>query len=138
MRTGFALIGVATAGIAVAALPAASGWIAYPAWFVAGLGAGLTMSSVSVLLLRYTTGATRGTDSAALQLSDATAAALTTGIGGVLVAAAARGSIGTTAAFVTVDLTMCAIATLGVLAAGRAHPAERAQTADHAVAVGTL
>jgi MFS family permease len=138
MRIGFALISVATVGIAVASLPAAPGWLAYPSWFVAGLGAGLTMSSVSILLLRYTTDARRGTDSAAMQLADATSSALTTGIGGVLVAAAARGAIGTTAAFVTVDLTMCAIAALGVLASGRAHPAEPTPTARPAVAAGTL
>ena len=85
-----------------------AGWLAYPAWLAAGLGAGLTMSSVSVLLLKFTTDADRGADSAALQLSDATANALTTGLAGVLVAAAARGALGFTTAFVGLDLTMCA------------------------------
>lgn len=125
IRAGFGFVAVAAAGMTVAVLPGPTGWLAYPSWMLAGLGAGLTMSSVSVLLLNYTTDARRGSDSAALQLADATASALTTGIAGVLIAAAARGVIGFTAAFGTLDLAMCALAILGVLVAGRARPAER-------------
>jgi MFS family permease len=123
IRTGYGLVSVAGVLMALAAVPALPGWLAYPAWMVAGLGAGLTMSSVSVLMLKFTTDADRGADSAALQLSDATASALTTGIAGVLVAAAARGAIGSTAGFVTLDLSMCAVAVVGVLVSGRARPA---------------
>lgn len=123
IRTGFAFVGMAAVGMTFAALPSAPGWIAYPAWLVAGLGAGLTMSSVSVLMLKYTNDADRGADSAALQLSDATAGALTTGIAGVLVAAAARHTISSTAGFVVLDLAMCAVAVAGVLVSGRARPA---------------
>lgn len=122
IRAGFSLLVLGAVGTAVTALPASPGWLGYPSWFLAGLGAGLTMSSVGVLLLRYTTDATRGADSAALQLSDATSSALTTGIAGVLVAAAARGAISSTTAFVTLDLLMGAVAGLGVVAAGQAHP----------------
>lgn len=123
IRSGFALMTVATALMTVALLPGVSGLLAYPAWLLAGLGAGLTMSSVSVLLLKYTTDADRGADSAALQLSDSTAAALTTGFTGVFVAAAASGALGFTTAFVVVNLVMCAIAAVGVAVAGRAQPA---------------
>lgn len=125
IRAGFALLVVAALGMAVSALPAVPGWIAYPSWLIAGLGAGLTMSSVGVLVLNFTTDADRGTDSAALQLSDATVSALTTGAGGVLVAAAARGTISFAAAIGGLDLAMAAIALLGVTVAGRARPAER-------------
>ena len=81
------------------------------------------MSSVSVLLLNYTNDADRGADSAALQLSDATASALTTGVAGVLVAAAARGAISSTAGFVSLDLLMGLVALVGVVTASRARPA---------------
>ena len=65
----------------------------------------------------------RAGDSAnALQLSDAVTSALTTGLAGVLVAAAARGVFGYTAAFTVLDLAMAAIAMLGVAVAGRAGP----------------
>ena len=67
-----------------------------------------------MLLLNHTNDADRGRDSAALQLTDTTAASFTAGIAGVLVAAAARGTIGYTAAFVTLDALML------VIVAGRA------------------
>ena len=126
IRAGFALMAVAAGVMALAAVPALPGWLAYPSWLLAGLGAGLTMSSVGVLMLKYTTDTDRGADSAALQLSDATSSALTTGVAGVLVAAAARGAITSTAGFVTLDLLMGAIAGAGVLLAGRARPARAA------------
>jgi MFS family permease len=124
IRAGFLLVAVAALGMACAVVPAVPGWVAYPAWLLAGLGAGLTMSSVSVLLLKFTTDATRGDDSAALQLSDATLSALTTGIGGVLVAAAARSAISFTTALVGLDVGLSALAVLGAVAAARARPAK--------------
>jgi sugar phosphate permease len=99
-----------------------SGWLIFAAWALAGLGAGMTWSSIGVLLLRYTNDADRGADSAALQLSDAVSSALTTGVAGVLVAAAARGAFGYTTAFTMLDLTMAGVAGLGVAVAGRARP----------------
>jgi hypothetical protein len=123
IRIGFVLIAVAAALVAVGAQPRVSGWLIFAAWALAGLGAGLTWSSIGVLLLRYTNDADRGADSAALQLSDAVSSALTTGVGGVLVAAAARGVLGYSAAFTVLDLAMVAVAGLGVAVAGHARPA---------------
>jgi MFS family permease len=120
IRAGFGFVALAAALTAIASVPAVPGWLMYPAWGSAGIGAGLTMSSVAVLLLRYTNDADRGADSAALQLSDAVVSAITTGFAGVLVAAAARGAIGYTAAFTVLDLTMCAVALIGVAVAGQA------------------
>jgi MFS family permease len=118
VRTGFALVAVAGVLVALSVQPSL-GWVIYPAWSVAGVGAGLTMSSVGLLMLRYTNDRDRGADSAALQLSDATTSALTTGLAGVLVAAAARGALGYTAAFTGLDLAMAAIALVGALSAPR-------------------
>src|SRR5919197_527718 len=120
IRAGFVLITAAGVLMALAANPSLPGWLAYPAWLLAGLGAGLAMSSLGVLMLKYTTDVDRGADSAALQLSDATAGALTTGLAGVLVAAATRGVIGSPTAFVCLDVAMCGVAVIGVLVAGRA------------------
>jgi MFS family permease len=126
LRAGFALVALSAVAMAFASVPSVPGWLAYPAWFVSGLGAGFSMSTVGVLLLNYTTDATRGADSAALQLSDATSCAITTGLAGVLVAAAARGALSATAGFVVLDLAMCAVAIVGGAVAGRARPAEAA------------
>ncbi len=120
LRSGFALVAFSALLVGFAQQPAAPGWLVYPAWTIGGLGMGLAMSSTSVLLLRYTSDAERGSDSAALQLSDATGSALTTGFGGVLVGAAAGGVIGFTAAFWALALVMTAIALLGLAVAGRA------------------
>jgi MFS family permease len=117
-RCGYSFIALAALGMAACATTSAA-WLAYPAWSLAGLGAGLTMSTLSVLLLRYTTDADRGRDSSSLQLSDVTSSALTTGIGGALVAAAAAGVLGYRAAFGVLDVAMAAVALLGAFSAVR-------------------
>lgn len=122
IRSGFTLVAIAIALVAVTAQPGAPAWLSLPAWAIAGLGAGLVMPSLGVLLLRYTTDARRGIDSSALQLADASTSAVTTGIGGVLVAAAARGVLSYAVAFTALDLTMIVLATVGVAAATRARP----------------
>ncbi len=48
---------------------------------------------------------------------------MTTGVAGVLVAAAARGVFGYATAFTLLDLAMAGVAALGVAMAGRARPA---------------
>ena len=120
IRAGFVFVGLGGLLMSAAAVRDLPGWLAYPAWMLAGLGAGLAMSSVSVLMLKFTNDADRGADSAALQVSDTTAGAITTGLAGVLVAAATRGTISSTAGFVALDLAMCAIAVGGAAAASRA------------------
>jgi MFS family permease len=122
VRAGFGFVAVGLAGAGLAAQPGVSGFWMYPAWGVAGIGAGLAMSSAGVLLLAYTNDADRGADSAALQLSDAVSSAITTGLGGILVAAAVRGSLGYTAAFTTLDAALAVVAVVGVALAGRAGP----------------
>jgi MFS family permease len=117
---GFAFLATGIVLIAVTAVPAAPSWLAYPAWAIGGVGAGLAMTTSSVLMLKRTTDANRGRDSAALQLSDTTSAALTTGIAGVLVAAAARGTISYTTGFLVLDGVLLAVAALGFAAIVRA------------------
>jgi MFS family permease len=119
VRVGFALVTLCALAVAFAAHPWAPGWLIYPAWAVGGLGAGMAMTTANVLLRRYTNDADRGADSAALQLSDATSSALTTGVAGLLVAAAVRGALSYTTAFVSLGLAMAAVAFVGVLVAGR-------------------
>ena len=100
--------------------PDVPGWLAYPAWPVGGLGMGLAMTSTSVLLLRATTDAARGADSAALQLADATGNSLATAFGGVLVGAAAAGALAFTTGFVVLGVALAGLALFGALVAGRA------------------
>jgi len=120
VRVGFVLIAVGAVGMAVVAQPSAPGWLAYPVWGLAGIGAGLAWASLSVLLLRLSPPERHGTDSASLQVCDAVGSALCIGFGGVLVAAAERGALSLPSALVTVDLLMAALALAGAALAGRA------------------
>lgn len=125
LHAGFGCLTLAIVLIAVTALPASPWWLAYPGWACAGLGAGLAFTTSSVLMLRHTNDADRGRDSAALQLTDTTMSSFTAGAAGVLVAAAAVGSLGYTAAFLTIDALMILLAMVGFSVSGRArtlHP----------------
>jgi hypothetical protein len=57
-----------------------------------------------------------------LQLSDTVTTAITTGIGGVLIAAAAGGLFGYTTAFTVLFVLMALVAALGLLLARQARP----------------
>ncbi len=120
IRVAFVLMSVACAGAALAAVPSLPGLLVYPAWALAGLGAGIAMPSFGVLVLAQTTDQDRGRDVAGLQLGDGVATSFTAGFGGVLVAAAAGGSVGYTPAFITIDVAMVAVAVVGVVVSGRA------------------
>lgn len=129
IRTGFTLVTVTAFGMVVVMLPGTPGWLAYPVWGIGGFGAGLTMASLGILLLRFTSDRTRGNDSAALQLADSTTAAITTAVGGMLVAASVRGTLSGSVAFGSVFAIMGAVALVGVLTAGRARPTGTRETA---------
>jgi MFS family permease len=119
LRAGFGSLCIAIVLIGITSLPAGPWWLAYPGWAFAGLGAGLAFTTSSVLMLRHTNDADRGRDSAALQLTDTTMSAFTAGVAGVLVAAAAVGSLGYTVVFVVLDALMVAVAVLGFAVSGR-------------------
>jgi len=70
-------------------------------------------------------GSIRGSDfgtSGSLQLSDTVTTAITTGIGGVLIAAAAGGLFGYTTAFTVLFVLMAAVAVSGLVLARQARP----------------
>jgi MFS family permease len=130
LRLGFVLLAAGLAGTALAAIPTLGGWPAYVTWAVAGLGMGLGMPSVGVLLLDQSTERDRGANSAALQISDVTTAALCIGLAGVLIAAATDGVLSVPAAVLVTIAVFTALALVGVRVAGRtASPAHRGPTA---------
>jgi MFS family permease len=139
VRAGFALVGTAAVGMAAVSLPGAPAWLAYPVWCTAGLGAGLTMPSSSILMLALSPAAERGVNSAALQIADAVTSAFCIGIGGVLVAAAERGAITLSTAAVTVDLLMAGLAGTGCALAARGRaPAPSAEVGASAAGVSAV
>ena len=69
--------------------------IAIVTWSIAGFGMGLSYSTLSLMTLRLARPEEQGSATAALQLSDVLGTSLGAGLGGALVAAAARaGSAG--------------------------------------------
>ncbi|HST65146.1 MAG TPA: MFS transporter [Mycobacteriales bacterium] len=125
VRACFLLVAVAAAGMAVVAQPWSPAWVIYPVWVAGGFGMGLGMTSLSVLLLQLSPPAERGINSSALQLADSTGSALCIGLGGALVAAAARDVLPLGRAVGSLDLLMCAVALGAALLAGRARPPAR-------------
>jgi MFS family permease len=120
LRLGFLLLAAGVAGTALVAVPALGGWPSYLTWAVAGLGMGLGMPSLSVLLLDQSPEHRRGADSAAFQIADVTGSALSVGIVGVLVAAAATGLLALPTAVLAASVVLVALAVLGAVLAPRA------------------
>ncbi|MFJ2867373.1 MFS transporter [Kitasatospora sp. NPDC087314] len=133
IRGGFVLTAVAIAGAALVLVPAVPAWAAAVAWGVGGIGMGLTVASVSVLMMKLSTPEDAGANSASLQMSDALGNVLLVGLSGVLFAALGGGSVaaahegvegaGSTGAFAVIFLTMTGVALLGALVSGRVRKA---------------
>ncbi|WP_327677372.1 MFS transporter [Kitasatospora sp. NBC_00458] len=129
IRGGFVLTAVAIAGAALVLVPAVPAWVAAVAWGVGGIGMGLTVASVSVLMMKLSAPEDAGANSASLQVSDALGNVLLVGLSGVLFAALGggsaaaahdgAGSTGSVAAFAVIFLVMTGVALLGALVSGR-------------------
>ena len=119
-REFYALVGAGcvTAGTVLTTLALQlSGWLAAPAWIVAGAGMGFAVGSLSVLLLDLSAEDEQGVNSSALQISDNLGSTLVVGVAGALVTGlgAARMGLGLAVA----GALFAAIAVLGVVAALR-------------------
>jgi MFS family permease len=119
VRIGFVLLAAGLALFLPVTFGWGPGWLAIPAWVVAGSGMGLGNPSISVLLLRFSPPADRGFNTSALQLADWVGTSVLVGIGGMLVNA--LGSAQAPGAGVAVLATaMACLAALGAVLAGRA------------------
>jgi len=105
------------AGLAAMALVAADwglAWLVLPFWLVAGAAMGLAYPSISVLSLDYAAPHERGYVSSALQVNDMTFAAITVGLGGVMLATFAS-TAAPSAAIVPLNLLLAGLALFGAL-----------------------
>ena len=119
VRAGCALISLSAAGLVLVAWPGPPGWLAAPLWVFAGFGMGISMASISVLMLRLSPEGERGANGAALQICDVLASATLVGLGGVLLTAAVGHRGGVSFGLTLIDLVMAAVAAAGVVLAGR-------------------
>lgn len=87
LRVGALLVAVGLAIQVPIALEAVSGWFALPGQAIAGLGMGLSMSSLAVLVMGHSADGEVGFNTAAAQILDGLSTALLIGVGGALTAA---------------------------------------------------
>ncbi|MEV8533511.1 MFS transporter [Streptomyces sp. NPDC051211] len=138
-RERLMVAGMVMVAAAIAAAPAVliewvPVWTVAVAWGVGCLGMGLVIGSTSVLLLKLSPPAEAGTNSAALQISDALANVVLLAGGGAAFAALGGGAVGAAhtaaegaashpGAFVVVFLPMACVALVGAWVATRLDPA---------------
>jgi len=115
LRIGFGLLGTGVLGLLAVAPGWAPGWLAVPAWAVAGAGMGLGYSSVSYLLLAHSDSARVGFNTSAAQMSDQLSTATMIGVGGALLS-----QLGSPAMALSLLLVvLAALGGCGVAVAGR-------------------
>ncbi|SDJ62302.1 MFS transporter [Nonomuraea jiangxiensis] len=119
IRLGAAGVMVSTLICLLCVLPGVSGWIAVPAWIVAGFGMGFGMTTVSVTALQQSPVSEQGANSAALSVSDQLGSALSIGAGGALINLIGHSAGEIATGFVVICLLMAGIALIATLLAGR-------------------
>ncbi|SEM19161.1 MFS transporter [Nonomuraea pusilla] len=122
MRIGASCV---TAGIVLSALsvlPGMTGWVAVPAWIVAGLGMGLGMTTVSVTALKQSPLNEQGANSAALSVTDMLGSGTALGVAGALVNVIGHSPEQIATGFCVISLLMAAIGLATAVLAGRTRP----------------
>ncbi|MEV7560316.1 MFS transporter [Streptomyces sp. NPDC089795] len=137
MVGGMVLVALAIAAAPAVLIESVPVWTLAVAWAIGCLGMGLVIGSTSVLLLQLSAPEEAGSNSAALQISDALANVVLLAGGGAAFAALGGGAVGAAhtvgtagasashpAAFAVVFLPMAAVALVGAWVATRLDPAD--------------
>ncbi|WP_084960662.1 MFS transporter [Thermoactinospora rubra] len=103
----------------LAVLPGVTGWVAVPAWIVAGFGMGLGMTTVSVTTMKQSPANEQGANSAALAVTDMLGSALSIGAGGALVNVIGHRPEQIATGFIVIVCLMAAVGLTGTILAGR-------------------
>ncbi|MGK5639556.1 MFS transporter [Streptomyces sp. URMC 126] len=146
MGLGMVLVAVSVALVPLVLVDGVPVWLVAVAWIIGGYGIGLTISSSGILVLSLSRPGEEGVNSAALQLSDALGNIVLVGAGGVLFGAFGGGTVATEgdaadtaappAAFVSVYVTLAAVALAGAWITTRLRPAEGEATGGRVTASG--
>ncbi|MBF8189701.1 MFS transporter [Nonomuraea sp. K274] len=119
IRLGAAAVTVSILVCLFSVMPGVTGWIAAPAWVVAGFGMGFGMTTVSVTALKQSPVNEQGANSAALSVTDMLGSALAIGVAGALVNLIGHSSAEIATGFVVISLLMAGIGLSATVLAGR-------------------
>ncbi|WP_433438698.1 MFS transporter [Nonomuraea sp. CA-141351] len=119
IRLGAGCVTISILICLLSVLPGVTGWIAVPAWIVAGFGMGFGMTTVSVTALKQSPVNEQGANSAALSVTDMLGSALSIGIGGALINLIGHSPSQIATGFVVISFLMAAIALSATALAGR-------------------
>ncbi|MER6942690.1 MFS transporter [Nonomuraea sp. NPDC000554] len=120
IRTGAACVMAGVLLSLLSVLPGVTGWVAVPAWIVAGFGMGLGMTTVSVTALKQSPVNEQGANSAALSVTDMLGSALALGVGGALVNLIGHGPSEIARGFGVIGALMALVALAALLLSRRA------------------
>ena len=119
VTTGLLLIILGIVGIACVLLPAVPVALAILSWGIAGLGIGLSYSTVSLVVLETAPADQQGAATAAMELASVLGSALGTGLGGVIIALVASAGGLPSKGIALVDVLVIVVIGVGIVAATR-------------------
>ena len=119
VSAGLVLVALGLAGIASVLIPGVPVAVASLAWGVAGLGMGLSYSTLNLVVLESAPVDQQGSASASMELSSVLGAAIGTGLGGVIIGFAAAAGSPPSSGITIVDIVVIAVTCLAILTAIR-------------------
>lgn len=131
LRTGLALIATGILLSAAVYLSDLSVWLSFPTWAVAGLGMGMSFSTLMLNILDDAPEGSEGATISAGQLANMLGTALGVGAGGAIVAATSIDDLATQRGFVALTIGAVVVLVTGFVLGARVSggPAETGQTA---------
>ena len=120
VQVGMLLTAGAIAAVPLALVQSVPVWVVAVAWCAGGMGMGMAISTLTVLLLKVSRPEDTGTNSAALQVSDALANVVMVGAAGTVFAALGGGSVAPSATAAAVSSHPAAFAAVFLPAAALA------------------
>jgi len=119
VSAGLVLVALGLAGIASVLIPGVPVAVASLAWGVAGLGMGLSYSTLNLVVLESAPVDQQGSASASMELSSVLGAAIGTGLGGVIIGFAAAAGGSPSSGITVIDIVVIAVTGLAILTAIR-------------------
>ena len=119
VQIGASLVAICLASVTLSLLPAVPYWVAMASWVLGAAGMGMTFGAVGTLVLDLSEPADQGANVASLQVCDSVGSVVFVGIAGAIYASALSAGTVSASTFITIWLTMGAVAGAGAVLAAR-------------------